>query len=207
MASLVEKLGTTLALFTVTLASYQGSTAQEVSAQEVDRDRFCQEFPLNSRCEGYTSSPQAAANEDNQVVKVRLETSGPNNEWIRLEMQPNATGEMVLKAYHTTRSKKGLLSGGIDAALGAVSPVPLPGIFNFYRWGDHQTLSLAFQPDSSPSSATGNDQQKASSCTITGIDSLVLPASADIRTGVFTIGYQEEELTRSIAFRVPSERR
>ena len=207
MASLVEKLGTTLALVTVTLTFYQGTTVQKVYAQEVERDRFCQEFPLNSRCEGYTSSPQEAANEDNQIVKVKLETSGPNNEWIRLEMQPNATGEMVLKAYHTTRSRKGLLSGAIDGVLGAVSPVPLPGIFNFYRWGDHQTLSLAFQPDSCSSSSTGNAQQKATSCTITGIDSLVLPASADIHAGVFTIGYQEEDLARSIGFRVPSERR
>ena len=61
MASLVEKLGTTLALFTVTLASYQGTTVQKVYAQEVDRDRFCQEFPLNSRCEGYTSAPSSSS--------------------------------------------------------------------------------------------------------------------------------------------------
>lgn len=155
MASLIEKL-VTLALLTVTLAFYQGTTVQKVDAQEVDRDRLCELFPLNSRCKGYTSSPQEAAKENNQIVKVRLKTSGTDNEWIRLEMQPDATGEMILKAAHTTRVRKGLLSGVIGGTIEAVSLLP-SSIFNFYKWDDHQTLSLTFQLDNCSSSSTGSD--------------------------------------------------
>ncbi len=48
MASLVKRLGT-LALVTVTLTFYPGTTVQKVYAQEVDLDTLCQKFPLNSR--------------------------------------------------------------------------------------------------------------------------------------------------------------
>ena len=72
MVSLAKRLGTTLALVTVTLAFYQGTTVQKVYAQEVDLDTLFQKFPLNSRCYEYHSSSQTKdVTERGQTLKSK----------------------------------------------------------------------------------------------------------------------------------------
>jgi hypothetical protein len=114
-------------------------TIQKVYAREVDLYTLCQKFPLNSRCQGY-QFPQATTNQVPQVIKLRLKTSGPDNEWIRFEKIGN-----TVKLMHTTRAQttfSQVINGIVSAA-----PIPLPRIFNFYQWYDHPTTRVAFEPD------------------------------------------------------------
>lgn len=180
---------------------------QNVHAQEVDLDTLCQKFPLNSRCQGYKSPSAAALGQAPQVIKMKLETSGPDNEWIRIEMSEN-----TVKVLHTTRSNRGI-SKLFNGVLGAVSPVPLPGV-NFSKWNDHATTRVAFESDSCSllqrlkrpeNSAPQISQPSSQACAIVGTDSVFLAQGMDIRRGRFTIEYTEGNLLRSINFRIPAE--
>lgn len=147
----------------------------------------------------------------NQTIKLRLKVSGPDNEWIRIEFNDDSnTGERILTAYHTKRVKRsfesslanGLLGFGAEELASEVidgydGPVPLPSL-NFHRWRDHKTLRLAFRPDTCT--------ENISNCGTEGTTSIVLPNETDIRTGRLTIEYAEEDLIRSITFRVPSDK-
>ena len=147
---------------------------------ELDRDRFCDKFPLNSQCQ----QPPL------QVIKLNLDRSGEDDEWIRIEQQGNK-----VKLLHTTKVKDGLISGALNGALGFV-PFPLPFVeANKYDWKDHRVTEVAFKSDSC----------KTNSCTITGRDTLVLPEGTDIYAGVFTIDYREKDLERSLSFRIPPD--
>jgi hypothetical protein len=207
---------------------------RQVYGQEVDRDFLCQRFPLNSRCEGNTPRTQQekpnpgqrqstpSENGANQFIKVRLKLSGPDNEWIRIETSNNRAGGTVLTAYHTKRVRQtllsnlatGLLSFGAEelaseAIDGYDGPVPVPDI-NFYRWADHETRRIVFVPDScsdnSPAPLGNGQQPRQSSCVITGTNSITLLAGMDIRVGLLTIEYAEQDLVRTITFRIPPER-
>lgn len=214
-------------------ASFNLRMTQVSYAQEVNRDLVCQRFPLNFRCIGYTPKPQQEKSsrekqqkplferEANQFVKVRLELSGPDNEWIWIETNNNGTGANILTAYHTKRVRRELLSNLSTIALrvgaeqlasevfdGYDGPVPIPNV-SFYRWADHETRQLVFVPDGCSENSPalpGNEQQSGQSgCVITGTTSITLPSGTDIRSGLFTIEYTEEDLMRTITFRVPSE--
>ena len=130
----------------------------------------------------YCDVPQAVfaqntESEVNETIKLRLNVSGPDNEWIRIEFNDNKTGQTVLSAYHTKRVKRSFESGLANGLLGfgaeeLVSeatdgdydgPVPLPSV-NF------------------------------------------LPNRTDIQRGRLTIEYAEEDLIRSITFRLPSDK-
>lgn len=155
----------------------------------------------------------------NQTIRVRLALSGADNEWIKIETS-NSEGAMTLRAYHTTRVRRTLLSeittnllsfglGEIasDAIDGFNGSIPVPGV-NFYRWADHKTRGIAFVPDGCSETFfnfSENAQPVQSNCAIKGTDSIRLPAGTDIHAGLLTIQYLEEELTRSITFRVPSK--
>lgn len=158
----------------------------------------------------------------NQIIKVRLKLSGPDNEWIRIEMSNNRAGGTVLTAYHTKRVRRTLLSNlatgfisfraeelASEAIDGYDGPVPVPDI-NFYRWANHETRQIVFVPDGCSDNSPvplGNGQQLGqSSCVITGTNSITLLAGIDIRGGLFTIEYAEQDLVRTITFRVPPER-
>lgn len=178
---------------------------QNVYAQEIDLDTLCQKFPLNSRCQGYKSPARQAS----QVIKLRLKTSGADNEWIRLERNEN-----TVKLLHTTRAKT-VFSRVLNGLAGA-APVPVPRVFNFYQWYDHPTTRVAFKPDSCTllqrlkllnNSVSKSNQVNGSppSCAITGTDSVLLAEGMDIRRGQFTIEYKEGDLLRSITFRIPTE--
>lgn len=153
-------------------------------------------------------------NRANQIIRVRLKLSGPDNEWIRIETS-SSTGETTLRAYHTKRVRQnlpsraatGLLNFGVrelvdEAFDGYNGPVLVPSL-NFYQWADHETRRLAFIPDrclgNSPTSVVSNQP----SCAIAGTNSITLPAGTDIHTGLLTIEYAEKDLIRSITFRIP----
>ena len=181
-----------------------------VFTQEVDRNTLCSKFPLNSRCEDFKASkstPQIyELNRDRfcdkfplnsqcqqppvQVIKLNLDRSGENDEWVRIEKQANK-----VKLLHTTKVKDGLVSGALDGALGFV-PFPLPFVkANKYDWQDHRVTKVSFKSNSC----------KTDSCTITGTDSLVLPEGTDIYAGLFTIDYREKDLKRSLSFKIPAD--
>lgn len=206
----------------------------QVYAQKVDRDFLCQQFPLNPHCEGNTLNTQqekpnpeqrqstSLENEANQIIKVRLKLSGPDNEWIRIETSNNRAGGTVLTAHHTKRVRQRLLSNLVTGLLsfgaeelasevvdGYDGPVPVPDI-NFYRWIAHKTRRIVFVPDGCSGNfpaPLGNGQQpEQSSCVITGTNFITLLAGMDIHAGLLTIEYVEQDLVRTITFKVPPER-
>ncbi len=184
----------------------------QAASEEVNLDSLCNKFPLNSRCQDYnyslgepeqttleierenlcTKFPQNSVclQEPLQVLRIRLDRSGENDEWIRMEKQDN-----TIKILHTTRVKDNLVSGILNGALGFV-PVPLPFVeLNDYDWKDHQVTEVAFQPDGCESD----------SCKVTGVDTLILPEGTDLYAGLLTVKYQEKELGRSVTLRVPTD--
>ena len=177
-----------------------------LQAQPVELDTLCQKFPLNSRCQGYKSLSQLQDVTPPQVIKLRLNTSGDRNEWIRVEVSRN-----TVKLMHTTRRITNL--SRIIRTLSGISPYPVP-LPNFHEWRDHQTTRILFKPDSCSDLAlvfkqllsSAFEQPSRPSCTIVGIERVVLPAETDIRQGSFTIDYIERELLRSITFRLPAQK-
>jgi hypothetical protein len=208
--------------------------SEQVYGQQVEQDFLCQRFSLNSRCEGNTSitqnkransgqrQPTHSENEANQIIKVRLRLSGPDNEWIWIKTSNNGAGGTVLTTYHTKRVRQtllsnlatGLLSFGAEelaseAIDGYDGPVPVPDI-NFYRWANHETRRILFVPvgcsNNSPTSLGNERQLGQSNCVITGTTSITLPAGIDIRLGLLTIEYAEQDLVRTITFKVNPDR-
>lgn len=187
---------------------------------ESELEEAAEESTEESELEESEDDPQEAETSEDDVIKVNLKTSGPDNEWIRLERRSDPTGALSLQIYHTVRVRQELLSDAVGGAIGAISPVPLPFGVNFHDWSDHQTLRLAFQPDrcpdvaapslsrsvplnSQPSNLQPPSLQPAPACSYSGTETLVLPAGTDIYAGKFTVEYQEEDLVRSITFRLP----
>jgi hypothetical protein len=163
--------------------------------------------PVSAR----TVPQQSSTETTSQPIKVRLGISGIDNEWIRFDRNPE-TG--VLNIYHTTRIRQallsdvatGLLSAGAGELVGAAidgynGPVPIPNL-NFYRWSDHPTRRLFFVPDGCLESAPipGNP---AAGCVAAGTNTIALPQNTDIQAGTWTIEYAEEDLVRTITFRIP----
>ncbi|MGD1912490.1 MAG: hypothetical protein ACFB2X_17055 [Rivularia sp. (in: cyanobacteria)] len=210
----MRTIGTTVTKVTLIAASFltnEIAVAQD-SAEQVNLDILCSKFPLNSRCRDYdyssvelkqttlkinretlcTRFPENShcLKEPPQFMTIKLDGSGKDDEWIRIEKQDN-----TFQILHTIKKKDGLVSGLFNGALGLV-PVPLPFVnLNNYDWKDHQVTGVAFQPDGCQSN----------SCTVTGIDTLILPEGTDIYTGLLTVKYQEKELARSVTFRVPTD--
>lgn len=191
----------------------------QVYAQEVDMRILCQRYPLNSRCQENNQKNQLESKAD--IVKVRLEVSGTQNEWIRIETSNSESGKTTFKAYHTTRVKQNLLSGIttnlLSFGLGQLAnevidgyngPAPVPDI-NFYSWSDHKTRRLTFIPDSCLDSSTSLENFQPlgqPSCAITGINSIVLETGTNIHAGLLTIEYIEKNLIRTITLRVPQNK-
>ena len=163
-----------------------------VVTQEVERDTLCKKFPLNSRCENYTSTKSESKiykinrsafcekfplnsqcqQPPLQVIKLNLDRSGEDDEWVRIEKKANK-----IKLSHTTKVKDGLVSGALNGALGFV-PFPLPFVeANKYDWENNQVTEVAFK----------SDRCKVDSCQLKGTDTLVLPEGTDIYAGLFTI--------------------
>jgi hypothetical protein len=127
------------------------------------------------------------------IIKHELNTSGRNDEWVRLEV----TGDVV-KLLHT-RVGQSETSSIINSVASLGLPVSPP---NFYRWYDHKTTRVAFKPDDC---AERGNQATPSTCLITGIETLTLPSSRNIRQGLITIEYEDHKLIRSVTFRLPEK--
>lgn len=164
-------------------------------AQEVDLETFCQNYPLNSRCQDYPAATSAESPDQTpDVIAFRLPASGPNNEWIRLDVDGS-----VIRVRHTTRVLNPVTQV-FSLALGPVNPI------RFHNWRDHDTTQVTFVPDQcSQSSNLSSEQPENSSCVITGSDSITLPDGLSVYQGEFTVEYLEEGLVRTISFRVPTE--
>jgi hypothetical protein len=146
----------------------------------LDRTTFCNKFPLNSQCQ----KPPV------EVIKLNLDRSGEDDEWVKIEKQANQ-----IKLSHLTKVKDGLISGALNGALGFV-PVPLPFVeVNKYDWEEHQMLTASFK----------SDRCKTQNCIVTGKNTLTLPKSSDVYRGLFTINYQEKDVRRSLSFKIPPD--
>lgn len=196
------------------LATLLAAVPLPATGQSAD-ETLCRDSPLNSRCQATrvesnttaTAAPPqtlkakldtsaesntTAATAPRRTLKVKLDTGAGSNEiseWVRLEVEGNQ-----VRALHTTN---------------AVSPVskvtqfiPLPFLFvpNFYTWYDHSTTRLVFEPDECALSGSIE-----SSCSLAGADSVLLPDGVDLHQGRFTIEYLDGKVTRTVAFRVPTE--
>lgn len=144
--------------------------------------------------------------ETSQKIKLKLDVSGPDNEWIRIDIDDSKAGNRVITAYHTKRVKRsfpsnlanGVLEFGASEIIdGYDGPVPFPRI-NFHKWADHKTLRLLFKPNHCPESMPN--------CATKGTTSIVLSNGTDIRAGKFTIEYAEKDLIRTITFKIPSDK-
>lgn len=209
-----------LVIGTVAVVACAIAVPQPTQAETIELDYLCQRFPLNSRCKDY-KPPQAESepNSAQQVLKIRLDKDGPNNEVIRIEINGN-----TVRLLHTTQVVAGI-SRLINAGLGA-APIPIPFDINFYNWRDHQTLRSSFEPDTCPArtavvpvSAVQSVALPAdaivvpvisqstlpTACTVTGIDQLVLPPEMDMYAGQFMVEYAERKTVRSIKFRLPAK--
>lgn len=129
------------------------------------------------------------------IIKYELDTSGRNDEWVRLEI----TGDVV-KLLHT-RVGASETSSAISSVAGLIPNLPISPP-TFYRWYDHKTTRVAFKPDDCTES--GN-QATRSSCLITGIETLTLLPGRNIRKGLITIEYEDRKLIRSVTFRLPEK--
>jgi hypothetical protein len=99
----------------------------------------------------------------------------------------------TIKLLHTTRVEEKFVSGLFEGILSFI-PFPTPFSFRQHEWSDHQTIRVAFKPDSCLNT----------NCEIVGIDTLNLPPKTNIRAGLLTIEYIEGELLRSLSFRIPA---
>lgn len=192
-----------LALAMIVVLLFDGVVFQKAQAQEVNSDTLCHN-PLNSGCQEYKyplykAENVATSTQAPQIIKVKLKTSGPDNEWVRIEMRGN-----VVKLLHTTRAKTGFSQ--------VINSVGLP--VSFHKWHDHPTTRVTFTLDncvpqqlqfSNNLAPEDNQMSRSPGCTITGTDTLRLAEGMDIYSGRFTMEYQEGDLLRSIAFRIPSE--
>ena len=125
------------------------------------------------------------------MTKLNLDRSGEDNEWIRIEQ----TGNLV-KLIHTNKVKQGLVSDIIDGAIDLIN-LSLPILFdtNVYKWEDHQIIGVAFK----------SDRCHQPKCIVKGKESLQLPPQTNIYQGLFTIQYQENDLRRTLDFRIPTD--
>lgn len=147
--------------------------------QQLDRHSFCQEFSFNSRCQ----------KEPVKVIKVNLSRSGENDEWVRMEKNGNK-----VRLLHTTKVRDDVASTVVDGVVGLI-PYPIPFDTNKYNWEDHQVTQVSFQ----------SDRCKTDSCIVTGKKTLKLPQKTNIYQGLFTIAYQEEDIARTISFKIPAD--
>jgi hypothetical protein len=150
-----------------------------LKTRQLDRESFCDQFPFNSKCQ----------DKPLEVIKLNLNRSGEDNEWIRIERK----GDFI-KLIHTTEVKDEIVSGLLNGAMDFIPSPILPDV-NKYNWEDHRVIGVSFK----------SDRCKTDSCISTGKDTLKIPNKTDIYQGMFTIQYQEEDLIRAISFKIPPD--
>lgn len=152
---------------------------RKINQHVMDRDTFCAKAPLNSYCQ---QNPV-------QVFQLNLERSGEDDEWVRIEKKGNK-----VNLLHTTKVEDFWSSLIINGALSFI-PYPIPFDTNTYNWEDHRVIQVSFK----------SDRCQTDSCIITSKKTLNLPPGTNIYRGLFTIEYQEEELRRSLSFKIPTD--
>jgi hypothetical protein len=152
---------------------------QKINQYAIDRNTFCAKVPLNSYCQEKTV----------QVFKLNLDSSGENDEWVRIEKKGNK-----VNLLHTTKVENFWGSLIINGALGLI-PYPIPFDGTTYNWNDHQVIQVSFKSNCC----------QTDSCIVTSKKTLNLPVGTNIYQGLFTIEYQEEELRRSLSFKIPAD--
>jgi hypothetical protein len=153
------------------------SNKTQLKTRQLDREIFCDQFPFNSKCQ----------DKPLEVIKLNLNRSGEDNEWIRIERK----GDFV-ELLHTTEVKDELVSGILNGAIDFIPSPILPDV-NKYNWEDHRVIGVSFK----------SDRCKTDSCMSTGKNTLKIPKKTNIHQGTFTIQYQEEDLVRAITFKIP----
>jgi hypothetical protein len=191
MVLLIQKISRfRFALVTSIAILIYESGIQKVNAEEVDWAGLCEEFFSTSRCQEMPP----------KVIKVQLDRSGEDDEWIRIEKR----GKTV-ELLHTTQVENGFVSGLFGVAF-RLAPIPSPLVPKQHGWSDHQTTRVTFQPDNCSESLTSKNREKNElNCMVVGTNNLILPKGTDIMAGFFTVEYKENDLLRSITFRIPSE--
>jgi hypothetical protein len=152
---------------------------RKINQHAIDRDTFCAKVPLNSYCQ---QKPV-------QVFQLNLARSGEDDEWVRIEKKGNK-----VNLLHTTKVEDFWGSLIINGVLGFI-PYPIPFDTNTYNWDDHQVIQVSFK----------SDRCQTDSCIVTSKKTLNLPAGTNVYQGLFTIEYQEEELKRSLSFKIPTD--
>jgi hypothetical protein len=151
----------------------------KINQHAIDRNTFCAKVPLNSYCQ---QKPV-------EVFQLNLDRSGEDDEWVRIEKKGNK-----VNLLHTTKVEDFWSSLIINGALSFI-PYPIPFDTNTYNWDDHQVIQVSFK----------SDRCQTDSCIITSKKTLNLPAGTNVYQGLFTIEYQEEELRRSLSFKIPAD--
>jgi hypothetical protein len=152
---------------------------QKINRYAIKRDTFCAKVPLNSHCQ----------QKQVEVFQLNLDRSGEDDEWVRIEKKGNK-----VNLLHTTKVEDFWGSLIINGALSFI-PYPIPFDTNTYNWDDHQVIQVSFK----------SDRCQTESCIITSKNTLNLPAGTNVYQGLFTIEYQEEELRRSLSFKIPAD--
>jgi hypothetical protein len=155
------------------------SKKTQLKTRQLDRELFCDQFPLNSNCQ---SKPL-------EVIKINLNRSGEDNEWIRIERQEN-----IVKLLHTSKVKDEIVSEILNGAIGFIPSPILPDV-NKYNWSDHRVIGVSFK----------SDRCKTDNCISTGKNTLKIPKNTNLHQGTFTVQYQEEDLIRAITFKIPPD--
>lgn len=87
----------------------------------------------------HTTIAQDIEPDEVEIIRVKLDLDGPNNEWVRIERR----GDLV-KLVHTKRSPRRKGAGGVaNFLIDTVGPSNLA----FSDWDDHQTTRTLFEPD------------------------------------------------------------
>lgn len=180
--------------------------SEDIPTKSIRLSTLCEKFPQNSQCKNGLP----------QVMKIHIDFNS-HAEWIRIEKE----GDRV-NLLHITEGDGGLASKVFNGAIGALVPVPIPFDFKFGQWKDSKTTKVAFIPDGCGVNSLDKSLQKDSeqaqavlpttiqaalpNCALTGNNTIVLPPGTDIHAGLLTVEYEEDDLLRSITFRVPPEK-
>ncbi|MEL6496218.1 MAG: hypothetical protein AAFQ41_14010 [Cyanobacteria bacterium J06623_7] len=159
----------------------------EVTRHQLNRDDFCTDYWFNSRCQ----------QEPAETIDFNL----VDEEWIRIVKTENRL-QFVLAQRHEDAFVSLITEEG-------ASFVPLPGLLdlapfslldllpldlNRYHWQDYEITEVVFQGD-----------RCQASCRVVGKNAVELPEQTHFSQGWFTVKYQQQELRRSVTFRLPPD--
>ncbi len=169
---------------------------RETIASSSDLDQFCRQYPLNSECDGSEAvSPTSRGAQ--QTFQILLRTLGPEQEQVRINIV-NSTNTITLTAQHVIAFEQDSFLNQVPNPVFSLLPGNRQAIAN-------ETAYLIFEPDSCEVLTERNFGAEVTTCPILGQDQLILPADIDLLAGTFTVGYLEQNLERSVSFRLTDQ--